>query len=131
MSLTTSSTSWMSTCHMQVEQVTTMNYSDEPCTMSLFPCDFDEADAMFLKFTEDLDNLAGRSSSVGDNLSTSQPSATSTPRRRDWRVRAKDISRSRSVSFRSGTNAEVEQMEKWNKCRTNADLRCRMTYKAC
>ena len=40
-------------------------------TMSLFPCDFDEADAMFLKFAEDLDNLAGRSSSVGDNLSES------------------------------------------------------------
>uniref|UniRef100_A0A1S4DZ93 CACTA en-spm transposon protein n=1 Tax=Cucumis melo TaxID=3656 RepID=A0A1S4DZ93_CUCME len=44
---------------------------------------FLETDVMFLEFEDDLDNLAGGSSSVGDNAgSSSQPPATQTPRRR-------------------------------------------------
>uniref|UniRef100_A0A9I9EMM4 CACTA en-spm transposon protein n=1 Tax=Cucumis melo TaxID=3656 RepID=A0A9I9EMM4_CUCME len=45
---------------------------------------FLERDAMFLKFEDDLDNLAGGSSFVNDNAaqSSSQPHATPTPRRR-------------------------------------------------
>ncbi|KAA0051768.1 CACTA en-spm transposon protein [Cucumis melo var. makuwa] len=40
-------------------------------------------DDMFLEFEDDLDNIAGGSSSVGDNAeSSSQQHATSTPRRR-------------------------------------------------
>ncbi|TYK15306.1 CACTA en-spm transposon protein [Cucumis melo var. makuwa] len=80
-SLTTSSTMWMNTCHMQAEQETMTNDSDELRPMSFFPSDFDETDAMFLKFSEALDNPVGRSSSVSDNLGTSQPSTTPTPRR--------------------------------------------------
>ncbi|TYK07183.1 CACTA en-spm transposon protein [Cucumis melo var. makuwa] len=38
------------------------------CTMSSFPSDFDETDVMFLEFTEDLNNHAGGSSSMEDNL---------------------------------------------------------------
>ncbi|KAA0032772.1 uncharacterized protein E5676_scaffold428G00170 [Cucumis melo var. makuwa] len=41
-----------------------------------------DLDAIFFEFADDLDKLAGGSSSMGDNLSSSsQPSATSTPRR--------------------------------------------------
>ncbi|KAA0062931.1 uncharacterized protein E6C27_scaffold468G00250 [Cucumis melo var. makuwa] len=44
---------------------------------------FLETDTMFLEFEDDLDNLAGGSSFVGDNAgSSSQPLATSTPKRR-------------------------------------------------
>ncbi|KAA0056437.1 CACTA en-spm transposon protein [Cucumis melo var. makuwa] len=82
MSLTTSSTIWMNTCHMQAEQATTTHDSDEPRTMSLFPHGFDEMDVIVLEFAEDLDNLAGGSSSAGNNSGTSQPSTTLTPRRR-------------------------------------------------
>ncbi|TYK03072.1 gamma-aminobutyrate transaminase POP2 [Cucumis melo var. makuwa] len=77
----TLSTMWMNTCHMQAEQATTTNDSDEPCTMSSFSCSFDETDAMLLEFVDDLDNFAGGSSSVRDNSSTSQPFATLTTRR--------------------------------------------------
>ncbi|KAA0059631.1 CACTA en-spm transposon protein [Cucumis melo var. makuwa] len=53
------------------------------CTMSFPRTNFLETDAMFLEFTDNLDNLTGGSSSVGDNSkSSSQPSATSTPKRR-------------------------------------------------
>ncbi|KAA0064029.1 gamma-aminobutyrate transaminase POP2 [Cucumis melo var. makuwa] len=52
-------------------------------TMSSFSRGFDETDAMFLEFAEDLDNLARGLSLVGDNSTgTSQPSATPTPKRR-------------------------------------------------
>ncbi|KAA0054673.1 gamma-aminobutyrate transaminase POP2 [Cucumis melo var. makuwa] len=81
MSLMTSSTMWMNTCHKQVEQATTTNYSDEPRTMSSFPCGLDETNVMFLEFVEDLDNLARRMSLVDENSSTSQPSVTPTFRR--------------------------------------------------
>ncbi|KAA0065343.1 CACTA en-spm transposon protein [Cucumis melo var. makuwa] len=56
---------------------------DTMCTMSSFPCtNFLETDAIFLEFVDDLDNLAGGSSSVDDNSeSTSQPSATPTTKR--------------------------------------------------
>ena len=40
-------------------------------TMSSFPSGFNETDVMFLEFFEDLDNLAGGSSSVDDNSSES------------------------------------------------------------
>uniref|UniRef100_A0A9I9E7S5 CACTA en-spm transposon protein n=1 Tax=Cucumis melo TaxID=3656 RepID=A0A9I9E7S5_CUCME len=44
---------------------------------------FLKMDVMFLKFTEDLDNLTGESSSASDNSgSSSQPPATPSPRRR-------------------------------------------------
>ncbi|KAA0067107.1 CACTA en-spm transposon protein [Cucumis melo var. makuwa] len=44
---------------------------------------FLETDDMFLEFEDDLDNIAGGSSSVGDNArSSSQPPATLTPKRR-------------------------------------------------
>ncbi|KAA0061313.1 gamma-aminobutyrate transaminase POP2 [Cucumis melo var. makuwa] len=50
---------------------------DELYTMSSFPrTNFLETDAMFLKFADDLDNL------LGGRRSFSQPSVTSTPRRR-------------------------------------------------
>uniref|UniRef100_A0A9I9EAI8 CACTA en-spm transposon protein n=1 Tax=Cucumis melo TaxID=3656 RepID=A0A9I9EAI8_CUCME len=57
-------------------------------TMSSFPCtNFLETDAMLLEFADDLDNLAGRLSWVGDNLrSSSQPSTTSTPRRPNGQI---------------------------------------------
>ncbi|TYJ97707.1 gamma-aminobutyrate transaminase POP2 [Cucumis melo var. makuwa] len=48
-----------------------------------FPHSFNETDAMFLEFVEDLDNLAEGSSSMDKNSGTSQPSATSTPRRQN------------------------------------------------
>ncbi|TYK01314.1 CACTA en-spm transposon protein [Cucumis melo var. makuwa] len=77
MSLTTSSTM---TCHMQMM---TMNYSDNPRIMSYTSNNFLDTDAMFLKFDDDLDNLARGSSSVGENTvgSSSQPPATPTPKR--------------------------------------------------
>ncbi|KAA0036895.1 CACTA en-spm transposon protein [Cucumis melo var. makuwa] len=48
--LMTSSTMWMNTCHMQLEQAITMNDRDEPRTMFSFPIGFDEMDAIFHKF---------------------------------------------------------------------------------
>uniref|UniRef100_A0A9I9ELC9 CACTA en-spm transposon protein n=1 Tax=Cucumis melo TaxID=3656 RepID=A0A9I9ELC9_CUCME len=50
---------------------------------SSYPCNnFLEMDAMFLEFADDLDNLTGGLSSVGNNSgSPSQPPATLTPRR--------------------------------------------------
>ncbi|TYJ96926.1 CACTA en-spm transposon protein [Cucumis melo var. makuwa] len=52
-------------------------------TMSSFLSGFDKTDVMVLNFTEDLDNLTGGSSLVGDNSTgTTQPSTTSTPKRR-------------------------------------------------
>ncbi|KAA0035844.1 CACTA en-spm transposon protein [Cucumis melo var. makuwa] len=81
MSLTTSSTMWMNTCHMQE----TTNYSHKPRIMSSsYPRNnFLETDAMFLEFEDDLDNIAGGSSFMGDNTtrSSSQQPATPTPRR--------------------------------------------------
>uniref|UniRef100_A0A9I9E5A0 CACTA en-spm transposon protein n=1 Tax=Cucumis melo TaxID=3656 RepID=A0A9I9E5A0_CUCME len=48
---------------------------------------FLEMDTMFLEFEDDLDNLAERSSSVGDNVvSSSQPPGTPTPRRLNGRI---------------------------------------------
>ncbi|KAA0057467.1 CACTA en-spm transposon protein [Cucumis melo var. makuwa] len=41
-----------------------------------------ETDDMFLQFEEDLDNIAGGSSSVGDNTGSSSQQTTPTPRRR-------------------------------------------------
>ncbi|TYK25956.1 CACTA en-spm transposon protein [Cucumis melo var. makuwa] len=69
MSLTTSSTMWMNTCYMQART----NYSDKPPIMSSsYPRNnFMETDAMFLEFENDLDNIAGGSSSVGDNTAHS------------------------------------------------------------
>ncbi|XP_050943457.1 uncharacterized protein LOC127150206 [Cucumis melo] len=81
MSLTTSSMMWMNTCHMQA----TTNYSDKPLIMSSsYPRNnFMEMDAMFLEFEDDLDNIVGGSSSVGDNArSSSQQLVTPNPRRR-------------------------------------------------
>uniref|UniRef100_A0A9I9EES3 CACTA en-spm transposon protein n=1 Tax=Cucumis melo TaxID=3656 RepID=A0A9I9EES3_CUCME len=81
MSLTTSSMMWMNTCHMQA----TTNYSDKPLVMSSsYPRNnFMEMDAMFLEFEDDLDNIVGGSSSVGDNArSSSQQLVTPNPRRR-------------------------------------------------
>ncbi|KAA0043377.1 cytochrome P450 CYP82D47-like [Cucumis melo var. makuwa] len=43
------------------------------CTMSSFSSGFGKIDVMFLEFVEDLNNLAGGSSSVGDNSGTAQP----------------------------------------------------------
>ncbi|TYK18447.1 CACTA en-spm transposon protein [Cucumis melo var. makuwa] len=63
MSLTTSSTMWMNTCHMQAMT----NYSDKPPIMSYRRNNFMETDDMFLGSEEDLDNIVGGSSSVGDN----------------------------------------------------------------
>ena len=40
-------------------------------TMASFPSDFDKTDAMFLEFGKDLNNTAGGSSLVGDNLGES------------------------------------------------------------
>ncbi|TYK19073.1 CACTA en-spm transposon protein [Cucumis melo var. makuwa] len=68
------------TYHMQA----TMNYNDKPLIMSSsYPRNnFMETDAMFLEFEDDLDNIAGGSSSVGDNAgSSSQQPATLTPKR--------------------------------------------------
>ncbi|KAA0041912.1 CACTA en-spm transposon protein [Cucumis melo var. makuwa] len=42
--------------------------SDKPRTMLSFPSGFDETDAMFLEFVEDLNNHAGGSSLMGKNL---------------------------------------------------------------
>ncbi|KAA0031995.1 uncharacterized protein E5676_scaffold96G00840 [Cucumis melo var. makuwa] len=51
-------------------------------TTSIPHTNFFETDAMFLEFADNLDNLAGWSSSVGNNSgSSSQPSTTPTPRR--------------------------------------------------
>ncbi|TYK16393.1 CACTA en-spm transposon protein [Cucumis melo var. makuwa] len=55
---------------------------NEARTMSLFPRGFDKTNVIFLEFVEDLGNLTEGSSSMGDNSSTSQPSASSTLRRR-------------------------------------------------
>ncbi|KAA0065796.1 CACTA en-spm transposon protein [Cucumis melo var. makuwa] len=52
--------------------------------ISLFLSGFDETNVIFLEFAEDLDNFTGGLSSVDDNSSTSQPSATSTPRGRAY-----------------------------------------------
>ncbi|TYK29915.1 CACTA en-spm transposon protein [Cucumis melo var. makuwa] len=41
-----------------------------------------ETDDMFLQFEDDLNNIAGGSSSVGDNTGSSSQQTTSTPRRR-------------------------------------------------
>uniref|UniRef100_A0A9I9E8I7 CACTA en-spm transposon protein n=1 Tax=Cucumis melo TaxID=3656 RepID=A0A9I9E8I7_CUCME len=51
---------------------------------SSYPCNnFMEMDVMFLEFENDLDNIAGGSSFVGDNMRfSSQQPATPTPRRR-------------------------------------------------
>ncbi|KAA0063007.1 CACTA en-spm transposon protein [Cucumis melo var. makuwa] len=57
-----------------------MGDPDAISTMSSFSRGFHETDAIFLEFAEDLDNLAGGSSSVDDNSGTSQPSATPTPK---------------------------------------------------
>ncbi|KAA0038313.1 cytochrome P450 CYP82D47-like [Cucumis melo var. makuwa] len=58
-----------------------LTHASGTSTMSSFSSGFDEIDAMFLEFTEELDNPIGGPSSVGDNSSTSQPSATPTLRR--------------------------------------------------
>ncbi|KAA0050855.1 CACTA en-spm transposon protein [Cucumis melo var. makuwa] len=51
--------------------------------MSYARNNFLETNVMFLEFEDDLDNLAGGSSSMGDNVgSSSQPPTTSTPKRR-------------------------------------------------
>ncbi|KAA0063052.1 CACTA en-spm transposon protein [Cucumis melo var. makuwa] len=60
-----------------------LSHASGTSTMSFPRTNFLETDAMSLEFADDLDNLAGGSSSVGDNSGfSSQPSATSTPRRR-------------------------------------------------
>ncbi|KAA0065714.1 CACTA en-spm transposon protein [Cucumis melo var. makuwa] len=72
---------WINPYHMQART----NYSDKPLIMSSsYPRNnFMEIDAMFLEFEDNLDNIAGGSSSVGDNTrSSSQQSVTPTPRRR-------------------------------------------------
>ncbi|KAA0033072.1 gamma-aminobutyrate transaminase POP2 [Cucumis melo var. makuwa] len=52
-------------------------------TMSFSRINFLKTDVMFLEFADDLDNLVGGSSSVGDNSGSSfQPSTTPTLRRR-------------------------------------------------
>uniref|UniRef100_A0A9I9E2X0 CACTA en-spm transposon protein n=1 Tax=Cucumis melo TaxID=3656 RepID=A0A9I9E2X0_CUCME len=50
--------------------------------MSYRRSSFMETDDMFLQFEEDLDNIAGGSSSVGDNTRSSSQQTTPTPRRR-------------------------------------------------
>uniref|UniRef100_A0A9I9EJY0 CACTA en-spm transposon protein n=1 Tax=Cucumis melo TaxID=3656 RepID=A0A9I9EJY0_CUCME len=50
--------------------------------MSYRRSNFMETDDMFLQFEEDLDNIAGGSSSVGDNTVSSSQQTTPTPRRR-------------------------------------------------
>uniref|UniRef100_A0A9I9EKC2 CACTA en-spm transposon protein n=1 Tax=Cucumis melo TaxID=3656 RepID=A0A9I9EKC2_CUCME len=50
--------------------------------MSYRRSNFMETDDMFLQFEDDLDNIAGGSSSVGDNTGSSSQQMTSTPRRR-------------------------------------------------
>ncbi|KAA0046834.1 CACTA en-spm transposon protein [Cucumis melo var. makuwa] len=50
--------------------------------MSYRRSNFMETDDMFLQFEEDLDNIAGGSSSVGDNTRSSSQQTTPTPRRR-------------------------------------------------
>ncbi|KAA0044988.1 gamma-aminobutyrate transaminase POP2 [Cucumis melo var. makuwa] len=69
--------------NIEVLQVCIPHLRDSIGTMSSFPHNnFLETDVMFLKFAGDLDNLAGGSSSVGENSeSSSQPSATLTPKR--------------------------------------------------
>ncbi|KAA0037166.1 cytochrome P450 CYP82D47-like [Cucumis melo var. makuwa] len=71
----------MNNCHIKVEQAM-MNDSDEPCTMLSFLSGFDETDAMFLEFANNLNYPAEGSSSVDDHSSTVQPSLTPTLRRR-------------------------------------------------
>ncbi|TYK13656.1 CACTA en-spm transposon protein [Cucumis melo var. makuwa] len=70
----------MNNCHINAEQAT-MNDHDKQRTMSSFPSGFKETDAMFLEFTEDLNNLERGSSSRGDNSVIAQPSPTLTSRR--------------------------------------------------
>uniref|UniRef100_A0A9I9EKW1 CACTA en-spm transposon protein n=1 Tax=Cucumis melo TaxID=3656 RepID=A0A9I9EKW1_CUCME len=50
--------------------------------MSYRRSNFMETDDMFLQFEEDLDNIAGGSSSVGDNTGSSSQQTTPTPRKR-------------------------------------------------
>ncbi|KAL0546498.1 hypothetical protein IC582_016408 [Cucumis melo] len=50
--------------------------------MSYRRSNFMETDDMFLQFEDDLDNIAGGSSSVGDNTGSSSQQMTPTPRRR-------------------------------------------------
>ncbi|KAA0033917.1 CACTA en-spm transposon protein [Cucumis melo var. makuwa] len=50
--------------------------------MSYGRSNFMETDDMFLQFQDDLDNIAGGSSSVGDNTGSSSQQTTPTPRRR-------------------------------------------------
>ncbi|TYK11054.1 NBS-LRR type resistance protein [Cucumis melo var. makuwa] len=60
---------WMNTFHMQA----TKNYSDNPPIISSSHPrnNFMKTDAMFLEFKDDLDNIVGGSSSVGDNAGSS------------------------------------------------------------
>ncbi|KAA0035855.1 gamma-aminobutyrate transaminase POP2 [Cucumis melo var. makuwa] len=73
--------------HLNVLEIVVSHRVDEHiedetlCYMLSFPSGFDETDAMFLQFVEDLDNLVGGSLSVGDNSGTSQPSMTLSPRK--------------------------------------------------
>ncbi|KAA0040340.1 hypothetical protein E6C27_scaffold460G00450 [Cucumis melo var. makuwa] len=61
----------------------TDDFIDDPLYMSYPRNNFMEMDDMFLEFEDNLDNIAGGSSSVGDNTgSSSQQYATPTPRRR-------------------------------------------------
>ncbi|TYJ96939.1 CACTA en-spm transposon protein [Cucumis melo var. makuwa] len=67
-----------------VSEVDDVENEDLKCTMSFPHTNFLKTDAMFLEFADNLDNLVGGLSSVGDNFAWSsfQPSTTPTLRRR-------------------------------------------------
>ncbi|KAA0042021.1 NBS-LRR type resistance protein [Cucumis melo var. makuwa] len=60
----------MNNCHIKAEQAM-KNDSDELRTMMSFLSGFDETNAMFLDFGEDINNLTRGSSSMGNNLGES------------------------------------------------------------
>ncbi|KAA0060548.1 CACTA en-spm transposon protein [Cucumis melo var. makuwa] len=79
-------------CHVTDQFIDNMDehlsHASRTSTMLSFSRGFNVTDAMFLEFVEDLDNLAGGLSLVGDNsdesnnVGTSQPFEIPTPRRR-------------------------------------------------
>ncbi|KAA0048642.1 CACTA en-spm transposon protein [Cucumis melo var. makuwa] len=68
--------------------------------------------AMFLEFEDDLDNIAGGSSSVGDNTgSSSQQPATPTPRRRAHQTIGMCVRKTFSVRYLKWADVGREYIE--------------------
>ncbi|KAA0035848.1 CACTA en-spm transposon protein [Cucumis melo var. makuwa] len=59
-----------------------LSHQSGTSTISSFSSSFDEIDAIFFEFVENLNNPTRGSSSVGENSSTTQPSSTTTSKRR-------------------------------------------------